>query len=73
MRSDLAAIRHKVHAANNPVTKSGNNGSASPSPSTQSTAPVTTARVLTVNDLKKYIKRDQTLFPTLKDEKYQDS
>ena len=30
-------------------------------------------RVLTVNNLKKYIKRDQTLFPTLKDEKYQDS
>ena len=73
MRSDLAAIQHRVHATNNPVTASGNSSPASLSPLTQSTAPVATARVLTMNNLKKYIKRNQTLFPTLKDEKYQDS
>ena len=73
MRSNLAAIRHRVRASNNPVTASGGSSPTNASPSMQSTAPVATAWVLTVNNLKKYIKCNQTLFPTLKDEKYQDS
>ena len=39
----------------------------------QPTAPVAAAWLLTISCLKKHIKFNQTLFPTQKDEKYQDS
>ena len=73
MRSNLAAIRHREHTRNNPVAASGTSSPTTASALPQLTAPVAAARTPTVNDLKKYIKRNQTLFPTLKDEKCQDS
>ena len=73
MRCNLPAIQHRVHTRNNPVPASGTSSPTTASTSTQSTAPVVAAQTLTVSDLKKHIKHNQTLFPTLKDEKYQDS
>ena len=73
MRSDLPSIWHRVCTWHNPVPVSGTSSPITASTTVQPTAPTVAAWMLTVNDLKKHIKRNQTLFSTLKDEKYQDS
>ena len=73
MRANLSAIQRRVHSTNNPAPASGTSSPTTASTTTQSTAPVAAAWMLTISDLKKHIKCNQTLFLTLKDEKCQDS
>ena len=68
IRTDLTAIRARIEQEAKGYARSAN----PPTTTTTAPAPAPAPRAMTAVDFKKYIKRDQALFPTLKDEKYQD-